>query len=80
MFTFHEGDAVILKKDQGNLLRAGSRGVVICQYATQPPSYEVNFMDSDGKEFGAILDERDLAADVYAVPPAASVAELAASA
>ncbi len=57
---FREGDFVSLKEDYTDFLPAGSHGSVFCLYMTTPPAYEINFLDCDGREFGAIMDEDDL--------------------
>ena len=61
-FRFQEDDEVILKNDQDHawFLPAGSRGVVFCQYATNPPSYEVTFKDVRGSAFGVVVCEDEI--------------------
>lgn len=61
-FRFQDGDKVVLTKGEGHaeFLSTGSRGVVFCQYTTTPPAYEVNFLDSRGEEFGAVVYEDEI--------------------
>ena len=70
MFRFQEDDEVVLKdgKDYSQFLRAGSRGVIFCQYATTPPAYEVTFEGVDGKPFGGIFYEGEIEALQKAQP------------
>jgi len=67
-FKFQDGDEVMLKNGEGHawFLPAGSRGIVFCQYATNPPAYEVNFRDVEGEGFGSVVykEEIELAPDV----------------
>ena len=71
-FKFQEGDEVTLKDGEGHawFLPAGSRGIVFCQYATNPPAYEVNFRDVKGEVFGSVVyeEEIELARDVVTSP------------
>jgi hypothetical protein len=62
VFKFEEGDEVVLRNGEGHssFLTAGSRGVIFCQFASDPPAYEVNFRDSMGQEFGSIVYEDDI--------------------
>lgn len=59
-FKFQEGDAVALREDHTEFLPAGSRGTVFCQYDTTPPAYEVNFQDTAGELFGAVMYEDEI--------------------
>ena len=59
-FRFQDGDEVALRADRHWFLPAGSRGIVFCQYATDPPAYEVNFQDVRGKIFGAVVEEDEI--------------------
>lgn len=69
MFRYQKDDEVILKAGESHawFLPTGSRGVVFCQYTTTPPSYEVNFEDVEGQQFGTIVDEDEIEA-VAALP------------
>ena len=57
---FQEGEIVTLKEEYSDFLPAGSHGSVFCFYTTTPPAYEINFLASDGEEFGAIMYEDEL--------------------
>ena len=71
MFKFQEGEVVSLASDESmSRFKAGDRGVIWAQYTTEPPAYEVNFRDAEGKEFGAVVYEHELAA-VTATPAVA---------
>ena len=62
MFRFHEGDEVILRygEEHSAFLPNGSRGIVFCRYASDPPAYEVNFRDGEGREFGSVVLEEEI--------------------
>ena len=57
---FQEDDTVVLKEETNDFLPAGSHGTVFCLYTTTPPAYEINFIDSGGESFGAIMYEDEL--------------------
>ena len=59
---FREDELVTLKEGYSDHLPSGSQGSVFCLYTTTPPAYEINFIDSEGKEFGAIMYEDELEA------------------
>ena len=59
-FKFQEDDIVAPQEDHTNFLPAGSRGTVFCQYGTVPPAYEVNFQDTAGELFGAVMYEDEI--------------------
>ena len=59
-FKFQGGDAIALKKEHTDFLPAGSRGTVLCRHPMVPIAYEVNFQDSAGDLFGAILYEEEI--------------------
>ena len=64
MFRFQEGDEVVLLNSDGHadFLPDGTQGVVFCQYTTMPPAYEVIFRNSQGEDFGTIVQENEIGA------------------
>jgi Domain of unknown function (DUF4926) len=59
---FKEGDIVASTVKYPSLgLAVGDKGTVWCVYGTLPPSYEVNFTDLEGKEWGMICEESEIA-------------------
>jgi len=80
-FRFQEDDEVILKNDQDHawFLPAGSRGVVFCQYATNPLSYEVTFLDIRDQAFGTVVyeDEIELVRGAMSATPIRSAVKAA---
>ena len=57
---FKEDEIVVLKEGMHDFLPTGSHGTVFCFYTTTPPAYEINFVDIEGKGFGAIMYEDEL--------------------
>src|SRR5207249_3259710 len=57
VFKYREGQRVALREDHPRLsLSAGDAGVIWCMYNIDPPTYEVNFRDKNGKLFGMTLE------------------------
>ena len=52
---FHEYDCFILTKSipgEENEIPVGEQGVVLMVYSYDPPAYEVEFVDKDGRNLG----------------------------
>ncbi len=47
-----EYDVVRLMRDLDDNLRAGSVGTILIVYPSDPPEYEVEFVDDDGDSIG----------------------------